>query len=268
MMNSHKSFENTILPWLLQQMEDCTAIKSVLSINLYGSANYDPTMKLRSPNDLTLRDYDTWIIFKKDSGDLMRRFASHVFGVDFSKVSTNADFVLYDQQVFTIHSERFLLSLKMVMEETYSMGQALTMQPITVPWYRPRKREREPIVPLCSRDFTWFHFDMGQRFDQSSDLWILNLPLLPLDLNNHFTLGTFVECSLSSRQFYGEPALEKALQARLLSKVINAVFGEVSLSGKNKSLNMLVRMMTLHSKASPAYRDELRNHLQSLLRLS
>ena len=190
-MNMHRIFKTFILPKLLMIAEQLDAIDSILSISLYGSANYKSYEGKLEPRNSALgkRDYDTWIVFRRGCLTEIKKFATGLFGTNFSLLPNQPEYILYGKIHLQTSLGKFLVTPMIVTEESYGLVQENLLTPdknILVPWYRPRARERSPKVPICFTNFIWSEFDMQQTYLQ---FYILNHhkeKVTPPYQNKHF----------------------------------------------------------------------------------
>ncbi len=257
-MDAHQEFRRLILPRILAPAQQLGLLDRICSISLYGSSNYrpnkeDPGMESVHPEK---RDYDIWIVFKRDSLEEARRFATKLFGTSFLSLPNQPGCILYDKILLQIQQREFLLAPMIVMEECYEF---LWNTPgdengnILIPWYRPRARERPPIVPVCSAEYEWSEFDLQQTYLPEANLWRLMMPVI-VNRKSDPSLGTFVECALSGDCFYGDCRKEDELKKSLFLESIRH-FRLTKASLVPDIPSGFYRMLTLEAKAGSRFKE-------------
>lgn len=257
-MDTHHIFKAFILPALLEKADRLGVLEHISSISLYGSANYK-SHDSKSLIDDCLQwnsDYDIWIVFKKGRLLESQKFATSLFGVNFSFVPRQEPCILYDKITLGVSGNEFLIAPIIITGDCYELlrGTASeTTGDVLLPWYRPRARERLPKVPACNTEFIWSEFDMQQTYLSDLGLWRLMMPII-VQKENLAALGTFIECALSGDCFYGDcqqmdewkgALIHDAVQHLRLDKIL-----ELSLIP-----TALYKMMTLESKAGPRFKE-------------
>ncbi len=252
-MNTRQIFAAHVLPHLLRVAERTGGLDNLLSISLYGSANYEPyesKLQPRAP-EANEQDYDVWIVFRQGHQKEARKFATVLFGINFNLLPDYLACILYDKIRLQTNVGELLLAPMIVTEESYKLLQDDSTVPkrdILLPWYRPRARGRPPRVPVCSKDLSWSEFDMKQVYLPDIGLWRLMMPLI-IHQDRSASLGTFIECALSGDCFYGDHERERELKGKLLLSAAGylAVEGPDIASG-------IYQLMTLEKKAGPAFK--------------
>ncbi len=257
-MDAHQEFRQFILPKLLATAQQLGCLDYICSISLYGSRNYRPDKESLEAESARpeKRDYDIWIVFKRDSLREAKRFATELFGTSFLSLPNQPECILYDKILLRIQQREFLLAPMIVMEECY---ESLRNTPknenghILIPWYRPRARERPPKVPVCSAEYTWSEFDLQQTYLPEANIWRLMMPVI-VNGESGSALGTFVECTLSGDCFYGDCRKEDELKKNLFLEAIRQ-FRLTEALQISDIPSALYRMLTLETKAGPHFKE-------------
>ncbi|HBI16880.1 MAG: hypothetical protein UR60_C0004G0004 [Candidatus Moranbacteria bacterium GW2011_GWF2_34_56] len=262
-MDKHEIFRIYVLPHLLEKANKAGATDEIVSISLFGSANYRPDAV--RPEQLPEKDFDIWIVMKEGSLQSAQRFASELFGANFIfETSEIKACILYDKFHRKFPIGQLLISPMIVMEESYSLANENYSQEerndILVPWFRPRSRERVPESIVCSPLLQWMCFDMQQLYVEAMNLWQLMMPIIVTAEGSKF-LGTFVECAVTGRFFYGDAERYAALNKKLLESVINHLF----LNEKNIPLAEFYKMLTTSQKAGTEFGENLTKQFASWL---
>lgn len=252
-MNMRQVFAVYVLPQLLRTAEQTGVLDGLLSISLYGSANYqlyESKLQPRNPK-AGERDYDIWIVFRQGHQEEAKNFATKLFGINFNLLPDYLACILYDKIRMQTDIGELLLAPMIVTEECYELLQndsSLPERDIWVPWYRPQARGRPPKVPVCSKDLSWSEFDMRQTYLPDIGLWRLMMPLI-IRQNGSSSLGTFIECALSGDCFYGGHERESGLREKLLFSTAR----HLSIEGSDIA-SEIYQMMTLEKKAGPVFK--------------
>lgn len=253
-MNMLETFQKVILPHLCDVIEKIGAREGILSISLYGSANYSSYRDTLPPrNSSEEQDYDIWIIFKKGYANVAKKFATALFGASFMTVKETDTFILYDKLRWISSQGEFLLAPIITIESSYTLLQGVGSEPIIIPWYRPKERGRAPIVPVRSEHSQWQYFDMCQRHIQDIDLWQLMMPLVVPNPEG-LGLGTFIEGSITGRLFYGDAVAHNQLLKQLMTWFV----AEAKLdTGKDTGeiSELIYEMLTVSLKAGKNFRS-------------
>jgi len=249
-----EKFQSFILPYLLRVAERANCTEGILSISLYGSANYScyedilPARKIGDEEP----DYDIWIIFKKGYSGIAKSFATDLLGTSFLEVENAHSFILYDKLYWEHKGKKFLLAPIITMENVHHLSlKARGNKTILVPWYRPRKRDREPIVPIRTKNSTWQSFDLKQHYIENLNLWQLMMPVT-VPLSGEIALGTFLEGSLTAKFFYGDEQRHSQLMEHLIKWFIKMIHLENF--SKAEAAECVYQMMTLSRKAGDNFR--------------
>lgn len=259
-MNTHQVFKDYILVKLLNFSSKL--IESILSISLYGSANYNPDETKLTQE----KDYDIWIIFKKGHSIEAQEFATKLLKTNFRTLSNQVEFILYKKIIIQTSIGKLLLAPMITTEESYTLinkNLHRRGRNILIPWYRPRARERPPKVPFCFKDFVWSTFDMQQEYLVETNLWRLMLPVI-IYHNGSISLGTFVECALSGNCFYGNYQKDDELKQKLFIDTIRRLYLIENTKIENIPSEMYKRL-TLANKASPVFKENLINQFSQWL---
>lgn len=253
-MDKHAIFRIYVLPHLLEKADKAGAKDDILSISLFGSANYRPDAV--RPEQLPEKDFDIWIVMKKGSLPGAQRFASELFGANFVfKTSEVEACIMYDKFHRKFPIGQLLISPMIVMEESYCLAEEISPiegGDILVPWFRPRARERVPESVVCSPLLQWVCFDMQQLYIETINLWKLMMPILITAEGSKF-LGTFVECALTGSFFYGDAEKYADINKKLLRSVLNHLFLEEG----NVSMEEFYKMLTTSQKAGVEFGEKL-----------
>lgn len=249
-MNMHQIFTVSVLPELLRIVKQSGVVNSLLSISLYGSANYESYERNPRPRSSVSaeQDYDVWIVFKRGHQKETREFATELFGTSFEFLPNQLTYILYDKIRLQTDLGKFLLAPMIATEESYGLLRNNHSTNTLIPWYRLQARGRPPKVPICSRDFVWSEFDMIQTYLSNVGLWRLMMPLIIHQGGSAF-LGTFIECALSGDCFYGNHKKEDELKRELFLDATR----HLSL-GKTDIPSKMYQMMTLEKKAGPDFK--------------
>lgn len=261
-MDKHAIFKIYVLPYLLEKAEQAGATNEILSISLFGSANYRPDAV--RPEQLPEKDFDIWIVMEKGSLQDAQKFASALFKVNFifDKTSEEAC-ILYDKFHRKFPIGQLQISPMIVMEEAYCLTEKITLSEegdILVPWFRPRARERVPESLVCSPLLQWTCFDMQQLYVETINLWKLMMPILTTTEGSRF-LGTFVECALTGSFFYGDFERYNNINRKLLQNITKHLFLEKG----NVSMVEFYKMLTTSQKAGVEFREKLTQQFTSWL---
>lgn len=257
-MDTHHIFKTFILPTLLAIADQLGVLGNVSGISLYGSANYKPHDResLTDSSSQWESDYDIWIVFKKGCLSESQKFATSLFGVNFSSVPKQEPCILYDKITLEISMDKFLIAPIIITEDCYELlrGNASEVtRDVLLTWYRPRARERPPKVPVCNTEFIWSEFDMQQTYLSDLGLWRLMMPIV-IKKGGVATLGTFIESALSGDCFYGDGQQMDEWRGMLIRDAVQYLC-------LNETLNQpliptaLYKMMTLESKAGPRFKE-------------
>lgn len=252
-MNMRQIFAVYVLPQLLRVAGQTGVLDDLLSISLYGSANYEPyesESQLRA-SGANEQGYDIWIVFRQGHQQEAKKFATGLFGINFNLLHDCLTCVLYDKIRLQTNVGELLLAPMIVMEESYGLLQSDPTRAkgdIFIPWYRPQARGRPPKVPVCSQDLSWSEFDMNQTYLPDIGLWRLMMPLI-VRQDRSASLGTFIERALSGDCFYGNHGREDELKRKLF---LNAV-DHLTVEGPDIASG-IYRMTTLEKKAGPAFK--------------
>ncbi len=249
-----ETFQKVILPYLRGVIGKSGGREGILSISLYGSANYSSYQDVLSPrNSSEEQDYDIWIIFKKGYANEAKKFATALFGVSFMTIKETETFILYDKLRWTSSQGEFLLAPIITMESSYDLLQGVGSEPILIPWYRPKERGRAPIVPVRSERSQWQYFDMRQRYIEDIGLWQLMMPLV-VPIPEGLGLGTFIEGSITGRLLYGDAVAHNQVLKQLMTWfVAEAKLGTGKDTGEISEL--LYEMLTVSLKAGKNFRS-------------
>lgn len=255
-VNMHRIFKAFVLPQLLERAKQVDALNSLLSISLYGSANYGSYESEPRPKDPESgeQDYDIWIVFKRGCQKEARRFATRLLAADFGSLPDRSICILYDKIRLQTDAGTLLLAPMIVPEESYELLQndsSITGGDILIPWYRPRARGRPPKVPVCSKNLSWSEFDLKQTYLPDIGLWELIMPLISRQ-NGSVFLGTFIECALSGDCFYGDYKREDELKRKLFLDAIQ----HLSMEGAGIA-SETYKMMTLEKKSGPTFKEAM-----------
>jgi len=256
-MNAHQIFESYILPELINIAEQINVTKHLLSIALYGSSNYDPEF-LKSPeHNLELRDYDIWITFQQEYFRDATKFATKLFDANFTVLTRNQVCILYDKIILKTNIGNFLIAPMIVTEESYGIFHTSMSnnRSFLIPWYRPRSRERLPVVPICSKELKWSAFDMHQIYLSKLNLWKLLMPAL-IRQKKIISIGTFVECALSGECFFGNFSRHNELKKILFIDAIKHLHLR-EYTSTNEIPLAFYQMLTIASKAEAAFKDKI-----------
>lgn len=244
-------FESIVLPHLLNVAEWTLCKNDILSISLYGSANYTSFQNISS-SSVQESDYDIWIIFKEGAQSEAKKFASSLFQKDFTCIPRDSPCILYDKFLFDHQGKTFLLAPIITTEETYHyIDSKNNREELVIPWYRCRQRDRDPIVPIKGVASPWQSFDMQQTYLTKIDLWRLSMPVI-VPIEKTVALGTFIEGSLTGSLFWGNN--------KHLLKNLTVWFADISrlrdYSGDLLSMaSDIYQTMTVSLKAGDAFSD-------------
>lgn len=249
-----ETFQKGILPHLQEVLEKSGAREGILSISLYGSANYSSYKDILPPrNSSEEQDYDIWIIFKRGYANEAKNFATALFGANFMTVKETDTFILYDKLHWISSQGGFLLSPIITMENSYDLPQEVGPEPILIPWYRPRERGRAPIVPVRSERSQWQYFDMRQKYIEDIGLWQLMMPLV-VPMSEGLGLGTFIEGSITGRLLYGDAVAHNQTLKQLMIWFV----AEAKLDAGKDTMEiseLLYEMLTVSLKAGKNFRS-------------
>ena len=248
LVNTNEIFQCFILPELLRIAKMIGALEKILSISLYGSANYGSYDRSVFTEE---SDYDIWIIFDRDCLDDAQAFATALFGRVFRLPKERpVACILYDKFRLQTNIGDILLAPMIVTKETYGLLErepSLRSASLSIDWYRSRARERAPRVPVCFTDMVWSEFDMQQAYIDETDIWRLKMPIIIRE-KERFALGTFLECALSGNCFYGDQQRENRLKKALFLTAIRS-FRLHEVIETNEIPGRFYAMMTLNKKA-------------------
>jgi len=256
-MKSKDIFHKFILPELLKVAEKFKITDSILSISLYGSSNYSCFDNGISLNCLRGEsDYDIWILFRKNEHHKAMTYATIVLGENFMSTVEEKNFVLYNK----FHIKKMgplLVAIMITIENCHDLLQKKLMlerRSISISWFRPRARERPPVVPVCSVDKNWLIFDMKQEYLKNLNLWKLTMPAIVFERSQLF-LGTFIECSLTGHCFFGKPEEDSLAKKELFINAIE-ILGLRQME-YSKIPAHFYSMLTLEKKAGPLFKREI-----------
>src|SRR3989338_5858727 len=257
-MNTHQIFRRLILPKLLATAKRSHVLDSLVSISLYGSANYGYYDEKTSQKEFNSEksDYDIWIVFERNYLAAAKTFATELFEVSFYLVPNQQVCILYDKTRLQTKDRSLLIAPIIITEDCYEILQENSPgvgDNVLIPWHRPRARERPPRVPICSTDLIWSEFDMLQTYLSETNLWRLMMPAI-VYREGVVTLGTFIESVLSGDCFYGDFQRDDQLKKSLFLGTLARLRLEEVSEIENVPLK-LYQMMTLATKAGSHFRE-------------
>ena len=253
LVNTNEIFQCFILPELLRIAKMVGALEKILSISLYGSANYGSYDRSVFTEE---SDYDIWIIFDRNCLEDVQAFATALFGKVFRLPKERpVACILYDKFRLQTNIGDILLAPMIVMKEAYGLLKrepSLRSSSLSIDWYRSRARERPPRVPVCSTDMVWSEFDMQQAYIDEADIWRLKMPII-IRQEKRFALGTFLECALSGSRFYGDQQKEDRLKEALFLTAIHSL-RLTEIVGTDEIPEKFYAMTTLSKKAGQNFK--------------
>ncbi len=256
-MTSHKTFKKFILPKLIETAQHFQVLENVVSISLYGSANYSNYNQNNGPStfDPEKSDFDVWIVFNQDRLDCAKIFAKALFGVSFDLIPNTKACILYEKIRIQTNAGLLLIAPMILTENCYLLLEnptCISGKNITIPWYRPRARDRLAKVPICSTSLAWSEFDMLQTYLPNINLWRLQIPVITYQ-QEIASLGSFLECAFSGDCFYGDHQKENNLKRNLFLNTLTQLYPRKDVV-KESIPPTIYQMMTLATKASSTFR--------------
>lgn len=256
-MDKHAIFKIYVLPYLLEKAQEADAKDDILSISLFGSANYRPDAV--RPEQLPEKDFDIWIVMKSGTLKSAQKFATKLFGTNFVfDAPEMSACILYDKFYRKFPIGQLMISPMIAMEESYHLTDEILPTEnvnVVIPWFRPRARERVPEVVAYSPLLQWIYFDMQQTHIEEFNLWRLMMPILIANDGSKF-LGVFVECALTGKLFYGDEKRYATINGRLLRGILRHFFLE-----ENVPMEEFSRMLTTSQKAGVEFEKKITQRL-------